>query len=38
VLIAFCSVVPVHVLDGKMFDERNYDDDELDFVLIWASS
>jgi hypothetical protein len=38
VLIASCLLVPVHVLDDKMFHEYNYDDDEPDFVPIWASS
>jgi hypothetical protein len=37
VLIASCLVVPGYVLDDRMLDEYNYDD-ELDFVLLLASS
>jgi hypothetical protein len=38
VSIAFYRFVPVCVVGGKMFDDHDHDDDELDFVPISASS
>jgi hypothetical protein len=38
VSIASCQFVLVSVVDDKVFDEHSYDDVELDFVLILASS
>jgi hypothetical protein len=38
VSIVSYQFVLVFVVDDKMLDEHNYDDDELDFVPILASS